>query len=272
MTSKDQRAAAVDESFAAPHRIDIGGRSLALDISGDGPLTIILETGLGAEGVEWAAVQRDVGSFARVVRYDRANRGASDAGPRPRSAADMVDDLEAMLVRADLKGPYMLVGHSFGGLLMRLLAQRRRDEIKGLLLVDSLHADQFDIFGASFPPPAIGDPPALTEIRSFWTGGWRDWNSTVEGIDFPASLAQDKAVGSLGALPLRVIAAATFTNNPIVPAVYRAELQQRWDRLQHQFLQLSTRATLISAPNSGHFVQRDDPRLVAQVIRDLARI
>lgn len=267
----DPTPAAADGAPEQARRIDIGGRSLALTCSGRGAVTVILETGLGAESAEWAEVQRAVAPVARVCRYDRANRGMSDPAPKPRSAADMADDLEALIRNAGLEAPFILVGHSFGGLLARLMARRLSGEVKGLVLVDSLHPDQFEIFGPSFPAPAPGDPPMLGEIRVFWTGGWRSPASTVEGIDFPASLAQDKGTGSLGDLPVRVLAAGTFINNPLVPAPYRAALQQGWDALQRGFLGLSTRATLIPAPGSGHFIQRDDPGLVARAIRALAR-
>ena len=135
--------------------IDIGGRRLALSCTGAGAPTVILETGLGAESDEWAAVQEAVQTFTRVCRYDRAGRGASDPAVRPRSAAEMVEDLHVLLRTADIRGPYVPVGHSFGGLLMRLFAQRFPQDVRSLVLVDSMHEDQFEVFGPTFPPPTV---------------------------------------------------------------------------------------------------------------------
>ena len=112
------------------HRVDLRGRALSVACSGSGRTTVILETGLGAESAEWQAVQASLDPLARVVRYDRAGRGDSDPAPQPRTASDLVDDLQALLKVADLPGPYLLVGHSFGGLLMRLLARRLGDAAK----------------------------------------------------------------------------------------------------------------------------------------------
>jgi pimeloyl-ACP methyl ester carboxylesterase len=78
----------------------------------------------------------------------------------------MVDDLHKLLGAAEIPGPYVLVGHSFGGLLMRLYASRHRDEVAGLVLVDSMHEDQFDVFGEMFPPPSPADPLALRQTRA----------------------------------------------------------------------------------------------------------
>src|SRR5436853_3473744 len=89
-----------------PQMIDIGGRRLALTCSGAGSPSVILETGLGAESNEWAFVQRETSAVARVVRYDRANRGASDRVAGPRTALDMVEDLRALQRASWIKGPY----------------------------------------------------------------------------------------------------------------------------------------------------------------------
>lgn len=91
-----------------------------MSCSGRGVPTVVLETGLGAESDAWLPVQRDVEQFSRVCRYDRAGRGGSDPASPPRSAGDMVRDLHALLSEAGIPGPYILVGHSFGGLLVRL--------------------------------------------------------------------------------------------------------------------------------------------------------
>lgn len=246
--------------------IDVGGRRLAFTCSGQCSPAVVLETGLGAESSEWAAVQRGVQEFARVCRYDRAGRGMSDRAASPRTALDMVDDLHSLLGTAEVPGPYVLVGQSFGGLLMRLYARQHSSDVVGLVLVDSMHEDQFDVFGQMFPPPAPADTAALRKERAFWTGGWRNVASTVEHIDFPSSIRQAREVVSLGDVPVHVITAGTFLNQPLVPAARRTELQQRWEDLQKQFLNLSSRATQSVVKGSGHFVQRDDPRVVINAI------
>ncbi|HEU5295544.1 MAG TPA: alpha/beta hydrolase [Burkholderiaceae bacterium] len=246
--------------------IDVGGRRLVLTTSGDGAPTVVLETGLGAESDEWAAVQRAIAPVARVCRYDRAGRGASDPAARPRSAADLVADLHTLLQGADLPPPYLLVGHSFGGLLMRLFADRHRSLVAGLMLVDAMHEDQFGVFGPAFPPPQPGEPAALAEVREFWTRGWRDSRSTPEGLDLVASCAQARAIGSLGDLPLHVLSAGTFVNQPLVPDGLRPRLQSMWDGLQQRLAGLSARSMRSAITGCGHFLQREAPQQVAAAI------
>src|SRR5262249_45513453 len=170
---------------------------------------------------------------------------------------------------AGITGPYVLVGHSFGGLLMRLFAHRFADEVSGVVLVDAMHQDQFDVFGPLFPPAAPSEPAELQRTRAFWQGGWRSPDSTTERIDFPSSIREAREIQSLRNIPLHIIIAATFLNQPVVPQAYRAELQERWQALQMQFLKLSTRANYSLVLSSGHFVQRDDPTTVSEAIRTI---
>jgi len=247
---------------------DIGARRLSFTCTGMdvGSPTVILETGLGAESDEWQTVQQEIAAPNRVLRYDRAGRGASDRAPGPRSAADMVADLRTLLKLENLPGPYVLVGHSFGGLLMRLFAHQHRDEVRALILVDSIHPSQFDVFGPLFPPPVPSEPRELTGMRRFWTGGWRSPDSTTEGIDFAASLLADRAIGSLGDLPITILTAGTFVNSKLIPGQFAAALQQRWEDLQRTFLALSTNAQQSFIRDSGHFMQRDNPCAIIQAI------
>ena len=246
---------------------DIGGRHLAATVVGNGAVTVILETGLGAEAHEWRTVQARLSGRARVLRYDRANRGLSKPAPGPRNAVAMLDDLDALLAATGLAGPFLLVGQSFGGLLMRIFAQRHRGNVCGLVLVDALQRDQFDVFGPLFPPPFEGEPPALAGFRAFWTGGWRDPRSTIEQIDMPGCLAQDAAAGDLGELPVEILTAGeTFLNNPQVPPPIQLMLQSRWEELQRRFLTLSTHASITMIEGAGHFIQRDKPEAVVAAV------
>lgn len=133
--------------------MDAGGHRLRVLESGalqPGP-TVILECGIGgATAASWGWVQRGVERFAPVVAYDRAGLGWSEPGPMPRDGARLVEELHALLRNAGHAPPYVFVGHSYGGLLARLFADRYPDEIAGVVLVDSSHPRQF---GDTSPMP-----------------------------------------------------------------------------------------------------------------------
>jgi pimeloyl-ACP methyl ester carboxylesterase len=124
--------------------VDVGGYRLhlhALDPASGGP-TVILEGGAGLGSVTWAWVQPRVAERTRVVAYDRAGVGWSERGPQPRDAEQVATELHTALRAAGIEGPYVLVGHSFGGLYVRVFADRYPEEVSGLVLVDPTHPDQ----------------------------------------------------------------------------------------------------------------------------------
>lgn len=257
-----------------PNFADIDGRRLAWWSSGSGTPTVVLETGLGAESADWQPVQAAIDARFRVFRYDRAGRGASEPASGPRDAAAMVDDLAKLLNAARMPAPWLLVGHSYGGLLMRLFARRFRAQTCGLVLVEAMHDEQFDAFGQAFVEPTPDDSHALTSMRALWRDGWRDARTTPEGIDFPASFRAARAIstpGTLGDLPMAVLAANSFGHSPFFAAHRRGDLQRQWENMQASFLALSSRAELIHVPQSEHFMQRDAPQAIVDAIDRVAR-
>lgn len=124
--------------------VDIGGRRLHVQVSGkthgDGPTvsasTVILEAGLAATSLSWATVQPLIAKFARVASYDRAGLGWSDDALSPATARNAAEELYLLLSRAKLPGPFLLVGHSLGGLIVRVFQQMHPDLVVGLVLVD----------------------------------------------------------------------------------------------------------------------------------------
>ena len=108
-----------------------------LECLGSGSPTVILEAGLYGWSPTWTSVLPDVATFTRVCSYDRAGLGLSDPGPRPRTAKDANRDLERLLDRAGIAAPFVLVGHSAGGMYQRLFTASHRDRVVGLVLIDS---------------------------------------------------------------------------------------------------------------------------------------
>lgn len=121
--------------------VDIGGYKLHLNCTGkDGP-TVILIAGAGDFSFDWELVQLGVARFTRVCSYDRAGLAWSDPGPTPRTMLQDAQELHLLLKAAQVKPPYVLVGHSLGGLIARVYAEAFANEVAGMVLVDSTHED-----------------------------------------------------------------------------------------------------------------------------------
>lgn len=144
--------AAARSRLAAQHPapgwlVDVGGYRMHISCAGEEQLTeehptVVLDAGLLDFSTQWARVMPAAARFTRVCAYDRAGLGWSEPSPYPRTSAAMVEELRALLSGADLDPPYILVGHSFGGMNARLYAHRYPEEVAGVVLVDATHEEQ----------------------------------------------------------------------------------------------------------------------------------
>jgi pimeloyl-ACP methyl ester carboxylesterase len=123
--------------------IDVGGFRLHLHCAGEGSPTVVLDAALGGSSVSWSWIQPEIAKATRVCAYDRGGFGWSDAAPMPRTASRMAGELRALLERSGAPPPFVLVGHSFGGLVLRVFAKRYRNEIGGIVFVDPAHPEDW---------------------------------------------------------------------------------------------------------------------------------
>ena len=145
-------------------------RALALEMQihsrADAP-GVAFETGMLSEAREWQPVCQQTAAFASVITYDRAGRGGSDPAPTPRTIQDLAGDLYSLLQASPLPAPWLLVGQSIGGWIVRCLAAAHPRDVSGLVLVDPTHEDQFTVMSALLPPQAENESPSLQSFRSF---------------------------------------------------------------------------------------------------------
>ncbi|WP_426701510.1 alpha/beta fold hydrolase [Rhodanobacter sp. Col0626] len=137
----------------ADQLVDVGGgRRLNLHCRGAGSPAVIFDSGLSDSTIAWALVQPAISKTNATCSYDRAGMGFSDAATRPGTAANDVDDIHKALQGAHIKPPYVVVGHSAGGMAVRVFADRYRDEVVGMVIVDGSHEDQSSRFKAIAKP------------------------------------------------------------------------------------------------------------------------
>ena len=132
--------AADARAYPAPGRlVDVGGYRLHVNCLGTGSPTVVIDSGLGDWSASWRSwVQPEAAKATRVCTYDRAGMGYSESGPLPRTAAHFAQELHTLLQHADIPGPYVLVGHSAGGLTVRVFADAYPAEVVGVVLIDSM--------------------------------------------------------------------------------------------------------------------------------------
>jgi pimeloyl-ACP methyl ester carboxylesterase len=130
--------------FPPPGRlVDVGGHRLHIHCMGEGTPAVVMDSGFPGSSLSWTFVQPAVARFTHACSYDRAGLGWSDAGPMPRSSRQIVEELRALLLNAQVEGPFVLVGHSFGTFTVLLYASTYPGDVVGMVLVDPIDPSEW---------------------------------------------------------------------------------------------------------------------------------
>jgi pimeloyl-ACP methyl ester carboxylesterase len=284
-TARDRRAHAMPGQL-----VDIGGYKLHINCTGQGTPTVILDSGLGDSSLSWQKVQPEIAQFVRVCSYDRAGVGYSDSSPRRRTSRVMVDELHRLLRNAGIPAPYVLVGHSMGGFDVRIYATIYRNDIAGVVLVDSSHPEQQkrlppalidmdatwlreqEFFEFTMPfglPRLLGFCGSDAEVRASECNFHSARESVAELKSVSTSAAQTGVTGPLGDIPLAVLSRDPNTPQPDLPEDLVKPASDAWQQMQDELAHLSTRSTHVIAKNSGHYIQLDRPDVVITAVREV---
>jgi len=279
--------------------IAIGPRALNIFCSGEGTPSVIFDSGGGMPGFSWAATQREVSTFTRACWYDRAGYGWSDPAPAPHTSADAARDLHALLNAAHIPAPYVLVGHSIGGLNVRVYAGMFRQDVAGVVLVDASHEDVDQRIPRG--RPRIRLPAPFRPVFEMWMATLRQTgvlrlmaNGSLTNEPQPVSLSamewrtiqqlatlanavqasatewfqrsaeQAREAGGLGDRPLLVLTAGRVTGRDAAAD----EDHRAWIQLQAEMVRLSARGRQVIVANSGHLMPFDSPEAIVVAIRD----
>ncbi len=283
--------------------VDIGGFRLHLNCIGEGTPAVVMDAGGSAPAIAWGLVQSEIAKFTRVCTYDRAGLGWSDPNPRnPRTSQQSVDELHLLLTKAGINPPYILVGHSLGGVNMQLYASQYPEDVVGLVLVDSSHKNQltpemerrvkiqswlYQIFrvasqfgvlrfiGEMNLLPILKDvkqkiqhyPLAVQTLfdiyKSFCYRPHHWATASSEFANIKKSVEELQSVTSLGSLPLIVLSHGS--KDPKISD----ERFQKWASLQLDLTNLSSNSQRIVAEKSGHFIPLDQPELVVSAVQQV---
>jgi pimeloyl-ACP methyl ester carboxylesterase len=292
----------LQEHPAPGQLVDIGGRRLHLWCTGAGFPVVVLEVGGSGNVLEWSRVQPEVAKTTRVCSYDRAGFGWSDLGPNPRSAAQIVGELHTLLQAAQVPGPYVLTGHSIGGLFVRLFASTYPTEVAGIILVDATHEDlrqrmpaesgaqagnplmlQFTLDLHSFLTAVgfarltgirfAGGPALSPEARTLAEG--IKVRTTVPFADRSETLTTDESMTQVRKtrhvldIPLVVLTRGPYVADPTIPTERRQRQERNaraWAELQRDLVTLSSRGTQVVAAKPGHYVHLVQPEIVIDAI------
>lgn len=284
------------------------GRRLNLRCSGKGGPTVLLEGGFAATSLAWWKVQPRIARTNRVCSYDRAGYGFSDEGPSPRDGAATARDLDHALRVAKIRGPFILVGHSAGGLYVRLFADRRPRDVVGMVLVDTSVEFQEQRFGAAFgagagslagirqraarcleaaerkalpsddpalarctPKPRDGQAADAADARmaeAVNPANWRTQISELDSLWTTTSRAVEAGGASYGDMPLIVLTAGDAYDEAPEPG--RTMVRAFWTGLHQEAAAHSTRGEQRSVAKSSHMMMFDQPDAIVAAVAEVS--
>jgi len=275
-------------SFPAPgNLIDVGGFKMHINCMGEGSPTVILEAMSGGASPYWGWVQPEIAKKTRVCSYDRAGFYWSESDPEPQSLARTVQNMHTLLVNANISGPYVLVGHSIGGVYMRQFAADYPGQVAGVVLLDVAHPQQFKQYPELFAEAdnylnilngmkilnrigvghayfALGgevdfselSEPQKSQVKAFWASP-RYFEAQSKEIRAGREIWSDALkLGGLRDLPLMVISRGL-------------DLDHDWIEYQNELATLSTNNQYIiveGANHTGLVFNPDHAQVVSQAI------
>lgn len=284
--------------------IDMGTHRMHLRSLGAGSPTVVLDAGAGDNLLSWYGIQPEIARFTRVVAYDRSGMGWSERGPNPRTGENVVRELHDLLVAAAVPAPYVLVGHSMGGVHVRLFAQTYPELVAGLVLVDSSHERQDARFSQPIPSyhavmnahldmlrglrdksqeeviallyGAEGTPPVDPDLDALRRDRVRPeaLDYVLEEMDLAAAILNQPEGDDylFGDLPLRVLTATKVLAGPGLTPEEGALMLDIFQGLQRQISARSSRSEQILVPDAGHYIHHDQPQVVIDAVRDVVAI
>lgn len=285
--------------------VDIGGFRLHALVRGQGEPVVVFEPALGGYAQQYERIYSAVSEFTQVMVYDRAGQGWSDANSIPRTPANLAGELNTLLSKLNLQPSYVLVGHSFGGLLTRVYAGLYPQEVAGLVLIDAVHVDEYAAFGDvdKFVGRAAIGARMMTyasrlglakTLAKLSLGSAVKWFSKEELDIFLAVASQPKhhetmlaefaqhpcyfgarseVPGTLGDLPLIVVTAGkSVSGTAKIGSLTGDQVNALHQRLQKDLVHLSTQGDQLIIPDATHFSIFLQPDHAAQVADAIHRI
>lgn len=267
------------ESFHPQGRfINLGLQVMYIDCLGEKTPTVLIDVGLGDASANWLKIAKTLSKNVKVCLYDRAGYGLSDPGSGNRTTAQIVHELNMLLELADISGPYVVVGHSFGGFTARYFAAKYPEKTVGAVLIDSSHPDQIyrlsslDQVKHKRPyklTPSKPPPDYMNEVEKHWyflNSSRKAIYAQMEELkSFKDSAYEVKHAGPLPDIPLAILSRGKNQ----LPEINGVSMEQEWREMQKELLRLSDNSWHIIIKNSGHKIYLEAPD---EVIKNILKV
>jgi pimeloyl-ACP methyl ester carboxylesterase len=301
-----------DVAYTKPQKLVTieSGRRLNIYCTGSGSPSVVFDSGLGDGARVWGLIQPAVAKHTRACSYDRAGLGFSDPPSRPSTSANVVDDLHHLLHTAHVKPPYVLVGHSLGGMNVKLYAETYLSEVAGLVFIDPSHEDlgkgawaidsesqktyapymealqrclkakpEDFVVGSElvqncgpFPTPRYSAAINAVELeRGKQHARLQARISEQENVWFTSADQVRAAYRPLGAIPIIVLTHEAFPRGPAETQEQRDAKNKLWIDLHNRIAAMSARGERLTVDNAGHYIQMEQPQVVIDSILEILR-
>lgn len=251
--------------------VDAGRHRIEATVFGAGRPAVVIEPAFGGSAQTWRAIAEAVAADTTVITYDRAPYGVSSRAMDGRTPGDVAADLHAVLESLAIPGPFVLVGHSLGGVYVRSYAARHMDRVAGMVLVDSTHEAQQPVLRERYSLPrrarlALTVPELILRSKR-WRGGADRRSIIREWRTFTRLRAADQVLpnGALGGRPLIVL-----TRGPEDGAAADG-LWLAWRDLHRDLARLSANSRHVISDSPDHYLNTADPDLLISAIREVVR-